>query len=80
MIPKSPNTDISISVSLLVVFLTSCAPDYAVRLHAQGDLNCPDEQIQVTGGPIDYLASGCGQSQQYRCATNDGNRYCWKQE
>jgi len=63
----------------LAVFTLACGPDYAVRLRAQGDLSCPDEKIQVTGGPIDYVAQGCGQSQGYRCATNNGSRYCWKQ-
>jgi hypothetical protein len=61
---------------LLGALLSSC--ELPVRVHASGDLNCPNDQIQVEGGPIDYVARGCGRSQAYRCATNNRNRYCWK--
>ena len=62
----------------VAILLSGCSLEYAVRLHAEGDLDCPDEKIEVEGGPVDYVARGCGRSQEYRCATRDNSRYCWK--
>jgi hypothetical protein len=75
---KKASTFLRRCLSSLLVMVSACSPDYAVRLRAEGDLSCPDDKIQVEGGPIDYVARGCGRAQDYRCATNNNSRYCWK--
>lgn len=67
------------AVSML---LPACGLEYAVRLRADEDLHCPDEQIEVENddGPTDYVARGCGSEQQYTCGEDRGSVYCWKRD
>lgn len=69
-------------MTLLLTLVPACGLEYAVRLRADEDLNCPDEQIEVEhdDGPTDYVARGCGSEQQYTCAEERGGVYCWKRD
>jgi hypothetical protein len=65
---------------LLLVGLGGCSWESHVVRHAENDLKCPAQDIQVVDEPGsgNWTARGCGRTQKYYCATPHNAPHCWK--